>query len=113
MFVVICMHEQFANRFYSSEAWKKCRAEFKKSKGKLCESCLAKGIINAGSKENPLQVHHKVELTPENIDDPSITLNWDNLELLCQQCHIERHADEDRQSTGRWEIGENGEVIIK
>lgn len=105
--------DQFALRFYSSEAWKKCRSEFKKSKGRLCECCLARGIINAGSKDNPLQVHHKVKLTPENINDPEITLNWDNLELLCQQCHIERHADEDRQSAGRWKIGENGEVIIK
>ena len=107
MFVVILMHEQFANRFYSSEAWKKCRAEFKKSKGKLCESCLAKGIINAGSKENPLQVHHKVELTPENIDDPSITLNWDNLELLCDRCHKKEHGH-----TPKWRTDGAGRVEL-
>ena len=92
--VMIMAAEQFALRFYSSEAWKKCRSEFKKSKGKLCEC-------------------HKIKLTQENINDPEITLNWDNLELLCQQCHIERHADEDRQNTGRWKIGENGEVIVR
>ena len=111
--VMIMAAEQFALRFYSSEAWKKCRSEFKKSKGRLCDCCLARGILNAGSKDNPLQVHHKIKLTQENINDPEITLNWDNLELLCQQCHIERHADEDRQNTGRWKIGENGEVIVR
>lgn len=28
-------------------------------------------------------VHHKEHLTPQNINDPDITLSEDNLELLC------------------------------
>jgi len=71
------MHEQFANAFYRSRAWRNCRAEFVKSRGGLCERCLARGIVNAGSKEMPLQVHHRQKLTPENISDPTITLNWE------------------------------------
>jgi len=85
------VHEQFANGFYRSTPWEKCRTEFRKAKGGLCERCLARGIINAGSKKNPLQVHHKIRLTPENLNDPSITLNWDNLELLCKDCHKAEH----------------------
>lgn len=107
----------FAARFYSSPAWKQCRDAFRKSRGKLCERCLARGIINAGTKENPLQVHHKIPITPDNIDDPAITLNWDNLETLCQQCHAAEHIDSLRQrehhSKRRWKIGENGEVLIR
>ena len=116
-FYVVIQMSSFASRFYGSPAWKSCRDAFRKSRGKLCERCLARGIINAGSKENPLQVHHKIKLTPDNIDDPSITLNWDNLETLCQDCHAAEHPHsfpvKPRKNNDRWSIGENGEVIVK
>jgi 5-methylcytosine-specific restriction endonuclease McrA len=37
------------------------------------------------------QVHHKIWLTEENINDPSVTLNLDNLEALCEVCHAKEH----------------------
>ena len=104
------MHEQFANTFYRSGAWRKCRAEFVKARGGLCERCLARGIINAGSREMPLQAHHKVKLTPENINDPTITLNWDNLELLCKECHDEEHPS---GTPTRWTVDELGHVTLR
>ena len=57
----------------------------------LCERCWAKGIVRHGDT-----VHHKIHLTPANINDPEITLNPDNLELLCRDCHAEEHASEKR-----------------
>ena len=33
------------------------------------------------------EVHHKIELTPNNISDPTIALNPDNLVSLCHDCH--------------------------
>lgn len=105
------MAERFADSFYGTQAWKDCRQAYKQAKGRLCERCLAKGLINPGSRQNPLQVHHKIVLTPENINDPAVALNWDNLELLCQQCHLEEHADE--RSGKRWRIDENGRVEIR
>jgi len=50
---------------------------------------LARGEINPGEI-----VHHKQWLTRENINDPSVTLNWDNLELLCWSCHNKEHSKE-------------------
>jgi len=38
-------------------------------------------------------VHHKIHLTPHNIDDPNITLSEDNLELLCRECHAIEHPE--------------------
>lgn len=35
--------------------------------------------------------HHKQYITPKNINDPNVTLNWDNMEALCQTCHTEIH----------------------
>lgn len=36
-------------------------------------------------------VHHKRWLNRDNINDTDITLNWDNLEALCQDCHNKEH----------------------
>lgn len=36
-------------------------------------------------------VHHKTHITPENINDVSITFSWDNLEALCMDCHNNEH----------------------
>lgn len=102
------MHAQFANDFYRSRAWKNCRAAYFKSRGGLCERCLARGIINAGSRDMPLQVHHRRPLTPENITDPEITLNPANLELLCKDCHDAEHLGETKR---RWRVTEDGTVL--
>ena len=91
-------------QFYSSGAWKKCRASYRKSVGGLCERCLRRGIYTPGEI-----VHHKCYLTPENIDDPSITLDWNNLECLCQAHHNEEHFKEQKQK--RYIIDKEGNVI--
>lgn len=80
------MHDQFANAFYGSSEWRKCRAAFRRAKGGLCERCAAAGRITPGT-----EVHHKIRLTPDNLGDPEVTLNWQNLELLCETCHEEEH----------------------
>ena len=57
-------------------------------------------------------VHHKIALTPENINDPNITLNWENLELLCQDCHNKEHSCTDVTAEGL-AFDENGDLIAK
>ena len=65
-------------------------------------------MIEPGGKDRPLEVHHKIPLTPENIRNPDITLGWSNLELLCKKCH-----DEERERKAkRWRIGKDGHVIL-
>lgn len=76
----------FARSFYSSKAWQETRRAYRKSVGGLCERCLAKGIYRAG-----VIVHHKVYLSPDNINDPDVSLNWNNLELVCRDCHAAEH----------------------
>lgn len=83
--------KEFAKGFYCSAAWLECRRAFISSKRGLCERCLEKGIYNAG-----VIVHHKIHLTPLNITDPKVALNWDNLQLLCRDCHAAVHAREKR-----------------
>lgn len=39
-----------------------------------------------------LRPHHIKELTLDNIDDVNITLNPNNIEVLCHNCHNKHHA---------------------
>lgn len=96
--------KEYAAKFYSSTAWKECREAYAKSKRNLCEICLAKGIYTPGEI-----VHHKTHITPKNIDDPNITLNWNNLELVCRLCHAAEHEQRKR----RYRFDEAGKVITK
>ena len=73
----------WAESFYNSPAWKRCRAAYRKSVHGLCEKCGATGEI----------VHHKTPLTRENIDDPRITLSFSNLRLECRNCHALSHGN--------------------
>ena len=98
---------EFAKTFYSSVAWKENRKAYAKSKGNLCEVCLSKGIYKAGEI-----VHHKIHLTEKNVSDPMVALNWDNLELLCRECHAQEHGEETYgKKQKRYIVGDNGEVV--
>ena len=80
------MAREFSANFYHSPEWRQCRDAFIMSRNGLCERCLSQGRLVKGT-----QVHHKTYLTPSNINDPDITVNWDNLELLCDECHAKEH----------------------
>lgn len=76
------MAQEWAKAFYRSKKWIKCRTAYIGSRiladGGLCEECHDKpGHI----------VHHKVILTPENISNPDIALNYKHLEYVCKGCH--------------------------
>lgn len=74
-----------------------------KSVGGLCERCKVKGLIVPAEI-----VHHKIHLTAININDPSITTNFDNLEALCRKCHGEEHGN-----VKRYDIGADGKIISR
>ena len=69
------------HNFYKSPAWLSARELKIMSANGRCERCGQVGI----------EVHHKERLTIENVNDASISLNQDNLELLCRECHNQEH----------------------
>jgi len=95
-------------RFYSSVAWKNCRKSYKKSVGGLCERCLSRGIYTPGEI-----VHHKEHVTPDNVDDPNVTLSFENLELVCRGCHAEGHAEMYGHDARRYVVDESGNVVAR
>ncbi len=95
------MARDFAVKFYSSAAWIKCREAYKQSVFGLCERCGAPATI----------VHHKEYLTSNNINDPNVTLNWANLEALCQDCHNKEHQSKYSATRADVRFDENGDLI--
>lgn len=119
------MSQSFATAFYKSPAWRKNRRNYLRSVldtsgnvlvpelrgGRMvyhcrddnipvpdsmvvppgvCERCFAMGRLTPAKV-----VHHKQHLTPQNIDDPKVSLAYDNLQRLCQDCHAAVHSDGD------------------
>lgn len=76
------MAKDYAKGFYNSKAWRDTQAAYMASQHYVCERCGGMARI----------VHHKTYITPQNINDPSITLDWANLEALCMDCHANEHA---------------------
>jgi len=101
VFVYTNMAREFAKAFYKSKDWERCRADYIRSVGGLCERCLKRGLYNPG-----IIVHHKTYINPDNINDPRILTDFNNLELLCRQCH----ADEHKKTQTRYVIDELGRV---
>lgn len=97
--------QEWAKDFYKSKAWKTTRTAYAKSVGGLCERCLVRGLYKPGEI-----VHHKVHLSPENISDPTVSLGWGNLELVCRDCHAELHKS---GSGRRYRVDGTGKVILK
>ena len=73
------------------------------SVGGLCEDCLAKGIITPG-----VIVHHKTPLTPERMTDERLMYGFDNLRLLCVECHNKVHSNK----RYRYVVDDKGRVTI-
>lgn len=62
----------------------------------ICEMCGGVGT----------EVHHIIHLTPDNVSNPEISLNLDNLMILCKDCHNKVHG-----RVGRVEFDKNGDVV--
>ena len=103
--VCLAMAREFARKFYNSKQWKKCRDTYKQSVNGLCERCMEQGRYVLGD-----EVHHKIHLSPDNINDVNITLSWGNLELLCQSCHQSHHHRGPQEDDG-YSFDSNGYVV--
>lgn len=77
-------HKRF-DRFYQSAAWRKIRAEKFATENGMCERCRKKGIVREG-----VEVHHKLSIE----ECWEKRLDFDNLVLLCADCHNKMHGRE-------------------
>lgn len=73
--------------FYASEKWIKFRLTIITERGLRCEYC-GKPVLNISE----LTLHHKKELTPENVGDTLISLNPENVIVVHHECHNKIHG---------------------
>ena len=92
----------WAVAFYKSKAWKTARKQALARTGGLCQWCLDKGLIVPAE-----EVHHTIELTQTNINNPDITLNQERLIPLCHRCH---DTTKYKANERRWRVDANGNV---
>jgi len=101
----------FAKGLYSSQRWQDTRAAYMSSVCGLCEDCLAKGIYKPAAI-----VHHIEHVEPWNIDNPEITLSWNNLRAVCRECHAQEHSDmyhkKNFKNKKRYRVFEDGSIKI-
>ena len=76
------MAKAYAKKFYKSKAWQQCRRAYVSMRinidGGMCQHC----------RERPGYIaDHIEEITPDNINDPEVTLNHKNIQYLCTICH--------------------------
>lgn len=93
--------EEFAKKFYKSRKWQKCRDSYLRQIMYRCERCGGIAVI----------VHHKIYLTPDNINDPEITLNAQYLEGLCKDCHNKEHFEKYMPTRGDVKFDDEGNII--
>lgn len=78
------MSREFSRAFYHSPLWQDVRMSVLMRDNFLCMKC-----------GNPAEeVHHIVHLRPDNIADPNISINPDNLISLCKDCHLREHIQD-------------------
>ena len=103
--------------FYNTKGWKRNRVAYAISRHCICERCgrpvYVSGINEALPKNKRLRyiVHHKIHLNPNNVNNPSITLDWNNLQLVCRDCHAAIH--ELNQRKRRYKIDDCGRVTVR
>lgn len=108
VFSYLIMARDFSKSFYNSKEWEQVRATVMMRDKYLCQHC----------GKPATEVHHIKHLSPANVDDPSVTLNMDNLVSLCRDCHFAEHRGE--HGNGRkvsesyeYTFDENGMLIEK
>lgn len=94
--------KDYARSFYKGRAWKDTQAAYMVSQHYVCERCSNVARV----------VHHKTYISPQNIHDPAITLDWANLEALCMDCHNVEHGTTPACAEGL-RFDSNGNLVKK
>lgn len=85
---------------YNSTKWQKVRKLKILQTNGLCERCLKEHKYEPG-----VIVHHKEYINESNYFDDDVMYNLDNLELLCEEHHLQEHFKQKNR------FDENGDLI--
>ena len=94
------MSKPFATALYQSKSWEQTRGSVYNREHGLCQLCGGPGLI----------VHHVLWLTPNNINDSTVTLSQSNLVLVCLHCHNLIHMNAESLEQGL-KFDEYGDIV--
>lgn len=82
------MSKGILHSFYNSKEWLAFRYDIIDKRGTICQDCNKKIF-----ESRDIQIHHTpIELTEDNFKDVNISLNPDNVRLICSRCHNKAHG---------------------
>lgn len=90
-----------ADKLYTSSKWARVRRAYLAKQNYICERCGRPAVV----------VHHRNYLTAQNMNDPNVTLNFDNLEALCLECHAREHIARDKQERRGYFDGDGNYIL--
>lgn len=77
--------------FYTSKEWKQCKELIRNQRltdeGFILDEVTGRPIL----RNYDMVFHHKIELTLANVNDPEISLNPDNIQIVTHKTHNEIH----------------------
>lgn len=77
--------------FYTSKEWKQCKEIIRNQRlnkeGFILDEVTGRPIL----KKYDMVFHHKIELTLANVNDPEISLNPANIQIVTHETHNEIH----------------------
>ena len=89
------MAKKFAEKIYGSQKWKRLRKQIAESNFYICQMC------GRPFSSDDIIIHHITHINQNNVDNPQITFNQDNLICVCRSCHAKIHRDDYRKRRGR------------
>ena len=95
------MGKRVGDEIYHTTAWRKLRRYYFEAQHGICEWCGMPGKI----------VDHIEPITLENKNDPDITHNIDNLQLLCLNCHNRKTFKKYYSTRNGFAFDEQGNLI--
>ena len=105
-------------KFYNSKLWNQVKNTIWLKQNLLCNRCGKPVYVDGLSEWLPKNkrrtgiVHHIEYLNDININDDNLTINEDNLEGLCKECHeLEHHKPTSIRE--EYMFDENGVLVQK
>ena len=91
------MAREFARALYKSKEWERLRSQCMARPvtlpdGRVCPPYMCERCFDRRNRLVPAEIcHHIRHVTSRTINDPSVTLNADNIMRVCRKCHGELH----------------------
>lgn len=108
-------------QFYKSKKWYQVSSGYRKHVHNICERCGIptwrkndKNYIKLKEEGQDVRfgiVHHREYLNESNFTDAWLAYAWENLELLCVECHNKEHMSKGDEVREDVKFDEEGRLI--